>query len=54
MVRRTIYEEMQKVALKKGKKAPRGYVLMTGCEVPVATPPYHLWLMRKAISDFAS
>jgi len=46
-----IYEECRK-CIEKGKKAPRGYVLMTGCEVPVATPPYHLWLMRKAISDF--
>ena len=46
-----IYEETRK-CLEEGKKVPRGYVLMTGCEVPVVTPPYNLWVMRKAVGDF--
>jgi hypothetical protein len=25
---------------------------MQGCEVPVNTPPYNLYTMRKAIDDF--
>jgi uroporphyrinogen decarboxylase len=39
-------------AIKKGKQAPRGYALMQGCEVPVDTPPYNLYTMRKAVEDF--
>ena len=46
-----IYEECRK-CIEKGKKAPRGFVLMAGCEVPVDTPPYNFWAMRKAVSDF--
>jgi uroporphyrinogen decarboxylase len=46
-----IYEECRK-CIERGKKAPRGYVLMAGCEVPVDTPPLNLWIMRKAIADF--
>ena len=38
-------------AIEKGKQAPRGYILMQGCEVPVGTPPYNLFTMRKAIDD---
>jgi uroporphyrinogen decarboxylase len=39
-------------AIEKGKRAARGYVLMQGCEVPVNTPPYNLFTMRKAVNDF--
>ncbi|MGD9143803.1 MAG: uroporphyrinogen decarboxylase family protein [Dehalococcoidia bacterium] len=39
-------------AIEKGKRAARGYVLMQGCEVPVNTPPYNLFVMRKAVNDF--
>ena len=46
-----IYESCR-IAIEKGKKAPRGYVLMAGCELPVMTPPFHIWVMMKAISDF--
>lgn len=35
-----------------GKRAPRGFMLMSGCETPPATPPYNLYMMRKAIDDF--
>ena len=39
-------------AIEEGKHAPRGYALMQGCEVPVNTPPYNLYTMKKAIDDF--
>jgi uroporphyrinogen decarboxylase len=39
-------------AIEKGKQAPRGYALMQGCEVPINTPPYNLYIMKKAINDF--
>lgn len=50
---RTIYEACRE-AIEKGKRAPKGYALMQGCEVPVNTPPYNLWVMRRAIEDFGS
>ena len=46
-----IYELCQ-LAMEKGRRAPRGYALMQGCEVPVNTPPYNLYTMKKAIDDF--
>jgi uroporphyrinogen decarboxylase len=48
---REIYE-LCRQAIEKGKRAPRGYVLMQGCEVPVNTPPYNLYTMKRAINDF--
>ena len=39
-------------AIEKGKKCPGGYVLMGGCEIPIMAPPYNVWMIRKAISDF--
>ena len=44
--------ELCKDALLKGLKAPRGYMLMPGCEVPPSSPPYNVYAMRKAIDDF--
>jgi uroporphyrinogen decarboxylase len=44
--------ELCRQAIEKGKKAPRGFALMQGCEVPVNTPPYNLYTMRKAVGDF--
>jgi uroporphyrinogen decarboxylase len=35
-----------------GKTAPRGFILMTSCEMPPMTPPANVWAMRKAINDF--
>jgi uroporphyrinogen decarboxylase len=46
-----VYEECRK-CIEEGKKTPRGFVLMSGCEVPAKTPPYNIWIMRKAVSDF--
>ncbi len=41
-----------RVAIEKGKKAKQGFALMSSCEVSPATPPAHLWVMRKAVNDF--
>ena len=48
---REIYE-LCRQAIEKGKYAPRGYILMPGCEIPVNTPPHNLHTMIKAIEDF--
>jgi len=48
---REVYEVCGR-AIEKGKHAPRGYALMQGCEVPVNTPPYNLYMMKKATEDF--
>lgn len=44
--------ELCRIAIEKGKKAPRGFVLMTGCELPPCANPYSVYMMRKAVSDF--
>jgi uroporphyrinogen decarboxylase len=44
--------ELCRLAIEKGKRAPKGFALMQGCEVPVGTPPYNLYTMRKAVEDF--
>lgn len=36
----------------KAKRAPRGYLLAPGCEMPPAAPPYNVYMMKKAINDF--
>jgi uroporphyrinogen decarboxylase len=46
-----IYELCRR-AIEQGKRAPRGFALMPGCELPVNTPPYSLYTMKKAIDDF--
>jgi uroporphyrinogen decarboxylase len=38
-------------AIEKGKKAPRGFMLSSGCEVSPETPGYHVYLMKKALDD---
>jgi uroporphyrinogen decarboxylase len=38
--------------LEKGKKAPRGFMFSSGCEVSPETPGYHLYLIKKAIDEF--
>jgi uroporphyrinogen decarboxylase len=43
--------DLCKEAIAKAKYAPRGYILMAACEVPVMAPPYHIYVMKKAISD---
>ena len=46
-----IYQTCQQT-IEKGKRAPKGFALMQGCEVPVNTPPYNLYTMKKAVEDF--
>jgi len=41
-------------AIEKGKSAPRGFMLSSGCEIPPETPPYHVYQMHKAIMDSAT
>jgi uroporphyrinogen decarboxylase len=40
-------------ALEKGQKAPCGFILMPGCGVPPDAPPYHLYMLKKALTDWA-
>lgn len=35
----------------KLKHAPRGYMMCSGCEIPPNSPPYNVYVMRKAIND---
>ncbi|MCK4580062.1 MAG: uroporphyrinogen decarboxylase family protein [Dehalococcoidia bacterium] len=43
--------ELCRVAIEKGKKAPRGFILMSGCGYPPKAPPYNLYTMAKAVND---
>lgn len=38
--------------IEKGKRAPRGFMLSSGCEVSPETPGYHIYVMQKALQDF--
>jgi uroporphyrinogen decarboxylase len=38
--------------MKKGKKAPCGFMLSSGCELSPETPGYHVYMMQKAVQDF--
>jgi len=44
--------ELCKACIKKAKYAPRGFMLMSGCEIPPMAPPYNVYMMRKAVEDF--
>jgi uroporphyrinogen decarboxylase len=46
-----IYER-SRIALEKGKKAPGGFVLGPGCDIPLMTPPQNLHAMTKAVEDY--
>lgn len=48
---REVYEEAH-VCIKKGKSAPRGFMLSQSCELPPKAPPYNVYMMKKAIDDF--
>jgi uroporphyrinogen decarboxylase len=43
--------ELCRGMVEEGKKAPRGFMLMSGCETPPNTSPYNVYMMRKAIID---
>ena len=36
----------------EAKNAPRGFMLMPGCELPPMAPPFNVYMMKKAIEDF--
>ncbi|MCD6472923.1 uroporphyrinogen decarboxylase family protein [Candidatus Aerophobetes bacterium] len=44
--------ELCKQCIEKAKYAPRGYMLMPGCEIPPMAPPYNVYMMKKAVDDF--
>jgi len=46
-----IYEASKEIIL-KGKKILGGFIFSAGCELPPKAPPYHVWMMTKAINDF--
>jgi uroporphyrinogen decarboxylase len=46
-----LYELCSEIIM-KGKKAPRGFMLMAGCEVPPGAPPYNVFTISKALNDF--
>ncbi len=46
-----ITERCRKI-IEKGKKAPRGFMFSSGCEVSPETPGYHVYLIKKAIEEF--
>ncbi|MFC1822718.1 uroporphyrinogen decarboxylase family protein [Thermodesulfobacteriota bacterium] len=48
---RQIYE-IAKKCIEKGKHAPKGYILMPGCELPPMAPPYNVYMLKKAAEDF--
>ena len=35
----------------EGRKAPRGFILMTACETPPLTPPHNFYMINKALRD---
>lgn len=47
-----IYEACRKTIEEGKKHCAGGYVFMGGCEIPAATPPYHIYLMQKACEEF--
>lgn len=44
--------ELCRITIEKGKKAPRGFILMPGCEIPISTPSFNIYTMVKALEDF--
>ena len=48
---RQVYD-LAKTAIDKGKKAPGGFVLSAGCELPPLLPPANVFAMTKAVNDF--
>jgi len=44
--------ELCRQAIEKAKYAPRGFMLMPGCALPPAAPPYNVFMLRKAVNDF--
>ena len=45
-------KELCKLAIEKGKKAPLGFMLSSGCEISPETPPYHVYVLGKTVLEF--
>jgi uroporphyrinogen decarboxylase len=43
--------QLCRTALEKGRRAPRGFILMPGCGIPPHVPPYNLYQLSKACRD---
>lgn len=41
-------------ALKKGQSCSRGFILMPGCGIPPNTPPYNLYMLKKAVANWST
>jgi len=46
-----IYES-SRVVIEKGKNCQGGFAFSPGCELPPKAPPFNVWMMTKAASDF--
>ncbi len=46
-----VYEAARQ-CIEKAKYAPRGFILMPGCELPPMAPPYNVYMLKKAAIDF--
>ena len=46
-----VYESCR-IAIEKGKKHKRGFILSPGCEMPPHAIPHNVWMMSKAVNDF--
>lgn len=46
-----VYEAARQ-CIEKGKRAPRGFVLMSGCDTPPMAPPYNVYVLSKAVEVF--
>lgn len=44
--------ELCRIVIEKGKKIRGGFMLAPGCELPSRAPPYNVWMMTKAVSDY--
>jgi uroporphyrinogen decarboxylase len=44
--------ELARICIEKAKYAPRGYMLMAGCDVPPQAPPYNIYTLKKAVMDY--
>ena len=44
--------ELSQQSIDKAKYAPRGFLLTPSCGLPPQTPPYNVFMMKKAVDDF--
>jgi len=44
--------ELSRQCIEKAKHAPSGYILMSGCDVPIQAPPFNVYAMKRAVMDF--